>query len=81
VRRDAERLADILDAIRRIRRHVRAGDRPRFERDEVLQNAVLRWFEIIGEGSRGLTDQFRREHPEAAARSRTCLGEGRSSRS
>ena len=64
MRRDAERVADILDAIQRIRRHVRGGDRGRFEQDEVLQNAVLRWFEIIGEASRGLTDEFRREHNE-----------------
>jgi uncharacterized protein with HEPN domain len=64
VRSDADRLADILDAIQRMRRHVTAGDRHRFEQDEVLQNPVLRWFEIIGEASRGLTDQFRREHKE-----------------
>ena len=59
MRSDSERLADILDAVQRIRRHVQAGDRHRFQQDEVLQNAVLRWFEIIGETSRGLTDQFR----------------------
>ncbi len=64
MRSDSERLADILDAVQRIRRHVKAGDRQRFQHDEVLQNAVLRWFEIIGEASRGLTDQFRHEHQQ-----------------
>jgi uncharacterized protein with HEPN domain len=64
VRSDSDRLADILDAVQRIRRHVQAGDRHRFEEDEVLQSAVLRWFEIIGEASRGLTEQFRHDHPE-----------------
>jgi len=64
VRSDPERLADILDAVQRIRRHVKAGDRRGFEEDEVLQSAVLRWFEIIGEASRGLTDQFREEHQQ-----------------
>jgi len=64
MRSDSERLADILDAVQRIRRHVKTGDRHRFEEDEVLQSAVLRWFEIIGEASRGLTDQFRDEHSE-----------------
>lgn len=64
MRSDSERLADILDAVQRIRRHVKAGDRRGFDEDEVLQSAVLRWFEIIGEASRGLTDQFRDEHPE-----------------
>lgn len=64
MRSDSERLADILDAVQRIRRYVRAGDWHRFQQDEVLQNAVLRWFEVIGEASRGLTDQFRREHQQ-----------------
>jgi uncharacterized protein with HEPN domain len=64
MRTDAERLADILDAVQRIRRHINAGDRQRFGQDEVLQSAALRWLEIIGEASRGLTDQFRHEHPD-----------------
>lgn len=46
----------------RIRRHVKVGDRLRFQEDEVLQSTVLCWFEIIGEASRGLTKQFRHEH-------------------
>jgi uncharacterized protein with HEPN domain len=64
MRKDSERLADVLDAIQRIRRNVKVGDRHRFDQDEVLQSAVLRWFEIIGEASRGLTDQFRSEHQD-----------------
>jgi uncharacterized protein with HEPN domain len=51
VRTDSERLADIPDAVQRIRRHVKPGGRQRFQ-DEVLQSAVLRWFEIIGEAFR-----------------------------
>jgi len=42
MRTDSERLADILDAVQRIRRHVEVGDRQRFQEDEVLQSAVLR---------------------------------------
>jgi uncharacterized protein with HEPN domain len=42
VRTDSERLADILDAVQRIRRHVKPGGRQRFQEDEVLQSAVLR---------------------------------------
>lgn len=30
MRSDSERLADILDAVQRIRRHVKVGDRHRF---------------------------------------------------
>jgi uncharacterized protein with HEPN domain len=64
MRTGSERLADILDAVLRIRRHVKAGDRQDFAEDEVLQSAVLRWFEIIGEASRGLTHQFRQDHQQ-----------------
>jgi len=56
VRRDDERLADILDAAGRIRRHVSVDDRSGFDQDEVLQNAVLRWIEVIGEAARGIGD-------------------------
>jgi uncharacterized protein with HEPN domain len=74
MRTDAERLLDILAALRRIRRHVKVGDRQHFGQDEVLQSAVLRWFEIIGEASRGLTDQFRQEHSDVPWReSPTCV--------
>ncbi len=44
MRNDSERLADILGAIDRIRRHVRMI--ARFDTDELLQSAVLHWIEI-----------------------------------
>jgi uncharacterized protein with HEPN domain len=47
VRDDRERLADVLEAISRIRRYIK-DDRTRFDTDELLQNAVLHWIEIIG---------------------------------
>jgi uncharacterized protein with HEPN domain len=42
MRTDSERLADILDAVPRVRRHAKVGDRHRFQQDQILQNAVLR---------------------------------------
>lgn len=39
MRTDSERLADILDAVQRIRRHVQVGDWQRFGQDEVLQSS------------------------------------------
>ena len=63
MRDDCERLADVLAAIERIRRHVR-DDRARFDTDELLQSAVLHWIEIIGEAARGVSDKVRDAHPE-----------------
>ena len=63
MRNDSERLADMLGAIDRIRRHVQ-DDRARFDTDELLQSAVLHWIEIIGEAARGVNDKVRDAHPE-----------------
>ena len=63
MRNDSERLADMLGAIDRIRRHVQ-DDRTRFDTDELLQSAVLHWIEIIGEAARGVNDKVRDAHPE-----------------
>jgi len=63
VRDDRERLADVLAAIDRIGRHVQ-DDRARFDIDELLQNAVLHWIEIIGEAARGVSGKVRDAHPE-----------------
>ena len=64
MRDNSERLADILEAIERIRRHISSKSRADFDDDELLQSAVLRWIEIIGEAARGLTDQVRDDHPD-----------------
>lgn len=63
MRSDRERLLDVLDAIQRIKRQTAQG-RARFEEDEVLQTAVMRWIEIVGEAVRGLSDELRDAHPE-----------------
>jgi uncharacterized protein with HEPN domain len=63
LRSDRERLLDILDAIERINRQAAHG-RARFEEDEVVQTAVVRWIEIVGEAVRGLSDELRDRHPE-----------------
>ena len=45
------------------RSHVQ-DDRARFDIDELLQNAVLHWIEIIGEAARGVSDKVRDAYPE-----------------
>ncbi len=61
---DSAYLWDMLEAARTVLRFV--GDRS-FEdylADEMLQAAVERKIEIVGEAARKVSDQFRRSHPE-----------------
>jgi len=61
VRDDVERLRDIEEAIDRIERHT-AGDRARFNDDELVQTWVIHHLEIIGEAARALSSEFRQRH-------------------
>jgi len=62
--RDASYLLDILLACRRILGFVAGREVPEFEQDEMLQSAVVRQFEIIGEAARRVSPEFRALHPE-----------------
>ena len=65
--RDEQRLADylshILEAIERIDRYTEDIDEVAFLRNEMVQDAVIRNFEIIGEASHNIETHF----PEFAA--------------
>ena len=67
MRREAARLADYLDhiiqAIDRIQRYVNQLDENSFLRSELIQDAVIRNLEVIGEASRNIETRF----PEFAA--------------
>ena len=52
-------LQHILDAIIRIESHVMGIDRPRFDSTPVIQDAVVRQLQIIGEASKRLSLQLR----------------------
>lgn len=61
-------LAHILECIQKIERFT-AGGRERFLADELVQDAVLRNFEVIGEAAKRLDDAYRAAHPEIPWRS------------
>jgi uncharacterized protein with HEPN domain len=63
-REDASLLWDMLDAARKLRQFVAGKTFHDYSRDEVLQAAVERKLEIIGEAARGVSEQFQRDHPE-----------------
>lgn len=63
MRSDRERLLDILEAVDRIEAQAARGHAA-FTDDELIQTAVIRWIEIIGEAARGVTGELRDAHPE-----------------
>lgn len=55
-------LQDIQESIERIESYVRDINKQEFLEDVQVQDAVARRFEIIGEATKGLPDEFRQEH-------------------
>jgi uncharacterized protein with HEPN domain len=64
MRRDEVYLLDILIAARKAMLFVEGIDRSEFEDNEVIQNAVIRPLEIIGEASGKISKNFRKLHKE-----------------
>lgn len=60
--RDAEYLHHILEAIRRIRAYTSGKDKHVFLTELLLQDAVIRNIEIIGEAANRLSAEFVRSH-------------------
>ena len=63
MRRDDERLADIIEAAQRIAARTARG-RAAFDTDEDTQLVLLHLIQVIGEVAAGLSDGFIAEHPE-----------------
>ena len=63
MRRDLERLQDVLEAIGRIQQQLTRG-RQAFDSDPLLQVWVIHHWEIIGEACRALAEETRARHPE-----------------
>jgi uncharacterized protein with HEPN domain len=57
VRRERERLLDILEAIERIEKYAEGG-KETFESDELIQTWIVHHIEIIGEACRSLSNDF-----------------------
>jgi uncharacterized protein with HEPN domain len=64
--RDDAYLLDILIAVRRVMKFVEDTTAEGFERNELMQHAVMRQLEIIGEASRCISQETKDRHPEAA---------------
>ena len=63
MRRDGERLADIIEAAEKI--SIRAGKgRQAFDADEDVQIVLVHLIQVIGEAASGLSDELTSAHPE-----------------
>jgi uncharacterized protein with HEPN domain len=61
---DLPLLWDMLEAARKIQQFIVGKNFPSYSHDEVLQAAVERKIEIIGEAARTISEAFRQQHPE-----------------
>lgn len=64
--RDDAYLLDILTAARKVLKYTEGVNRQRFDSDEILQNAVMRQLEIIGEAARCISPEAKGENPQVA---------------
>ncbi len=70
--RDPERdnldyLHDILERLQRIRNFAQAGEAA-FLESVMMQDAIIRNFEVMGEATKRLTTELRQQHPQVAWR-------------
>jgi len=56
-------LKHMLDAINLIEEYLRDKDYDEFKNNRMLQDAVIREIEIIGEATKNLSMEFRNRHP------------------
>lgn len=63
MRKDSERLLDILEAIERIAKYAARG-RETFERDELIQTWIVHHLEVVGEACRETSPALQQQHPE-----------------
>lgn len=61
---DKVRLQHIREAIRKIENFTKSENEESFETNELVQSAVERQLEIIGEAANYLTEEFKEKYPE-----------------
>ena len=61
--RDEAWVLDMMLAAGKVQQFTAGVTRERFDSDEVLQNAVMRQIQIIGEAARSVSDEYRQAHP------------------
>ncbi len=62
--RDEGYVLDMLEMAQRALRYAEGVDRRTFDRDERLQDALIRVIQVLGEAARRVSSEYRDAHPE-----------------
>jgi uncharacterized protein with HEPN domain len=62
--RDPSYLTDILQAAKQIQQFLQGVDKEQFDGSSLIQSAIIRQIEIIGEAVKRLSQDFRSTHPD-----------------
>jgi len=62
--RDDAYLLDMLLAVRKALQFTEGVTREKFLEDDLMQNAVMRLIQIIGEAARNISSEFQKDHPD-----------------
>jgi len=62
--RDDAYVLDMLLAARKVLEFTKDIEWERFQRDDLVQNAVMRQIQIIGEAARKISPEYQGDHPE-----------------
>ncbi len=62
--RDPSHLLDMLAAARRVRQFIQGFDYQRFTSDDLVESAVCRQLQIIGDAARRLSEEARAANPQ-----------------
>jgi uncharacterized protein with HEPN domain len=64
MRRDDAYVLDMLLAARKVLEFTEGVDWEQFSRDELVQNAVMRQIQVVGQAARRVSSAYRNEHPQ-----------------
>ena len=62
MRRDRQRLGDILEALDSLARIIHGRDEAEFLRDEIVRYAVVQRLTVVGEAAAGVSSELRQRH-------------------
>jgi uncharacterized protein with HEPN domain len=62
IKEDIIYIEHILDALKKITEYISGKDEASFLKDSLVQDAVIRQFEVIGEATKRISKDFREKH-------------------